>query len=98
MKKKIYPKKLKDLGMVGGAYFNNFGVKVFLTDNDMLYIQGYKLGKQIYGWNSVVTRSFYESEIENDSRSSVTNITKALQYLEDLDRINRGLPPIYDAD
>lgn len=59
MHKQKYKVK-KELGLVGEAYYNNYGIEAYLLENNEVFLQGVKLWKKIPNHWVVIDKSFYD--------------------------------------
>jgi hypothetical protein len=80
MNKVIHGHKIeKDLGLMGDCYFNNYGVRVYVTKEGRYLLQAMKMGRKIPNhWNDI-SESFYN---ENFSNPNLASVVKALEFLD----------------
>lgn len=72
----------KACGLVGNAYFNNFGVEYYLLEDGEIMMQGMKYGRKIPKFNAKISKEFFEERFNADDSNNIDNIIGAIQFLD----------------
>ena len=81
MKTKLGHKVLCELEMVGGCYYNNYGVNAYKLTDGNVFIEAVKMGRRIYKANAILTMQHFKGLFRDENLTGWENFKEAMIYL-----------------
>ena len=73
--------KVRELGMVGGCFYNDFGVRAFELTNGQIRLEGHKLTRRIPNFTMIISERYFESRFRDENKTGFQLFLDAIEFV-----------------
>jgi len=71
-----------ELGLVGGMYYNNYGVECWKLEDGNVFMQAFRMGRMIHNHCIDIPFDYFVERFRDNSKGDADLVIDALQFLD----------------